>query len=223
MGDDETKDPIWRQYDLSFREDAHQLVAWGYLAARHLIAPDREEEDITGFIAEAIQAKLSSADIDARFDRYSLKDDNRVPGEGRTGKRRLKMDIIIESSFRPHHKPRPQYIFEAKRLCRPNQTLGDYLGEEGILRFLRGRYAADCPEVAMVGYVQTDTISYWAIALEKRFDGDSANQFRITEKLSKVGIISHLADEWISRHQRKSQMPITIFHIFLDCSALSDK
>ncbi len=220
MAGAESKNAIWREYDVSFREDAHQLLAWGYLAARHLIAPEREETEITGFIAEAIRAKLNSPDIEERFDRYSLQEDNPVAGERRIGKRRVRMDIIIESSFR---KPRPQYIFEAKRLCRPNQTLGDYLGGEGILRFLQGRYAADCPEVAMVGYVQTDTISYWAIALERRFDEDSANQFRITEKLSKTGIISHLADEWISKHQRENQMLITIFHIFLDCSALSDK
>jgi len=223
MAGDESNAAIWREYDLSFREDAHQLLAWGYLAARHLIAPEREETEITGFIAEAIRAKLNSPDIEERFDRYGLQEDNPVAGEGRIGKRRVRIDIIIESSFRPRHKPRPQYIFEAKRLCRPNQTLGDYLGGEGILRFLQGRYAADCPEVAMVGYVQTDTISYWAIALEKRFDEDSANQFRITEKLSKADIISHLADEWISKHQRESQMPITVFHIFLDCSALSNQ
>ncbi len=219
MPSHESRDAIWRAYDVSFREDAHQLLAWGYLAVRHLITSEREETEITGFIAEAIRAKLNSPDIEERFDRYGLQEDNPVAGEGRTGKRRVRMDIIIESSFRPRHKPRPQYIFEAKRLCRPNQTLGDYLGGEGILRFLQGRYAADCPEVAMVGYVQTDTISFWGIALEKRFDEDPTNQFRIVEKLSRVSTISHLTDEWVSEHLREGEMPITIFHIFLDCSA----
>ena len=223
MAGDESSGAIWREYDLSFREDAHQLLAWGYLGARHLIAPDREETEITGFIAEAIQAKLNSPDNDERFDRYSLKEDNPVAGEDRTGKRRVRMDIIIESSSRPRYLSRPQYTFEAKRLCRPNQTLGDYLSGEGLLRFLQGRYASHCPEVAMVGYVQTDTITYWTTVLEKRFDGDSANHFRITEKLSQISIVPHLTNEWVSKHQRESEMPIIIFHLFLDCSAPNGK
>ena len=217
MAGDENRDSVWREYDLSFREDAHQLLAWGYLDARHLITPRREETEVTGFIAEAIQLKLSSAEIDERFDRYSLQEDNPVSGEERTGKRRVRIDITIESSFRPRDKSRPQYIFEAKRLCRPNQTLGDYLGDEGILRFLQGRYAAHCPEVAMVGYVQTNTADYWATTLEVRLDSNSNNQFYLTEKLSPIEVIAHLPDEWVSKHLRESQMPISIFHIFLDC------
>ncbi len=208
---------VWREYDLSFREDAHQLLAWGYLAARPLITSGQEETDITGFIAETIQAKLDSPEIDERFNRYSLKEENPIAGEGRTGKRRMRLDITIESSQRPRNKIRPHYIFEAKRLCRPNQTLGDYLGDEGVLRFLQGRYAAAFPEVAMVGYVQTDTIIHWVTALGTRFDKDSVNRFRITEKLSQVPVIPHLTDEWMSGHIRESKMPITIFHIFLDC------
>src|SRR5258708_3524879 len=138
MESDESASTVWDAYEQSFREDAHQLLAWGYQDARQLITPDREETEITGFITEAIQARLSSSEIDERFGRYSLKDDNPVPGEGRTGKRRLKIDIIIESSFRPRHKQRPWYTFEAKRLCRPSHPIGNYTGEQGILRFIRG-------------------------------------------------------------------------------------
>lgn len=219
MATDENRNPIWREYDSSFREDAHQLLAWGYLDARHLITSNREETEITGFIAEAIQARLNSADIDERFDRYCLKEDNPVAGEGRIGKRRVRMDITIESSLRQRHLPRRQYIFEAKRLCNPNQTLGAYLGDEGLLRFLQERYAAACPEVAMIGYVQTDTIHHWITSLLARFDKDKSNRFRTTEKPSQISVIPHLTDEWVSNHLRKSQIPITIFHIFLDCSA----
>ena len=122
---DESASTGWDAYEQSFREDAHQLLAWGYQDARQLITPDREETEITGFVTEAIQARLSSAEIDECFDRYSLKDDNPVPGEGRTGKRRLKIDIIIESSFRPRHKSRPWYTFEAKRLCRPSRLISN--------------------------------------------------------------------------------------------------
>jgi hypothetical protein len=143
-------------------------------------------------------------------------EDNPVPGEGRTGKRRMRIDIIIEAT-RP--KPRPKYIFEAKRLCRPNHGISKYVGEEGIMRFIRDRYAADCPEVVMVGYVQTDAAAYWVVELEKQFSQSSAGQLRLTDELNKVSIISDFADEWSSCHRRLSGTPIVIFHLLLDCSA----
>ena len=217
----ESEGTVWSTYEQSFREDTHQLLAWGYQDARRLIAPDSEETEITGFIAEAIQVRLSSPAIDERFDRYSLKDDNPVPGEGRTGKRRMRIDIIIESSSRPRHKPRPWYTFEAKRLCRPSHPINRYVGREGIIRFVQGRYASDCPEVAMLGYVQTDTIGRWVAELTERFENDSANQLSITRKLFQVTIHPDLADEWSSSHKRTNGTPLTVFHLFLDCSVMS--
>jgi hypothetical protein len=218
MESDERVSTFWSEYDQSFREDAHQLLAWGYQDARQLITPDREETEITGFITEAIQARLNSAEIHERFNRYSLKDDNPVPGEGRTGKRRMRIDIIIESSSRPRHKPRPWYTFEAKRLCRPSHLISKYVGQEGIIRFVQGKYAADFPEVAMLGYVQTDTASYWITELTKLFAKDSKKQLSITQKLSRVAVHLDLTDEWSSGHRRVNGTPLTVFHLFLDCS-----
>jgi len=60
----ESETTSWNTYDQSFREDAHQLLAWGYQDARRLITPDREETEITGFIAEAIEARLDSPEIE---------------------------------------------------------------------------------------------------------------------------------------------------------------
>jgi hypothetical protein len=213
---DET-DAIWSSYDQSFREDVHQLLAWGYQDSLTLIDSEREETEITGFIAEAIQTRLDSFEIDERFDRYSIKDDNPIPGEGRTGKRKMRIDIIIECSLRPRAKIRPRYVFEAKRLRRPSHGLSTYVGDEGLLRFVQSRYAADCPEVAMVGYVQTDDVTYWVTALKKKFDVDSAGQLRIVEALSKISVIPDIVDEWASIHARQSGRHITICHLLLNC------
>ena len=210
----------WSSYDQSFREDAHQLLAWGYQDARQQIAPGREETEITGFIVEAIQERLNSPEIDERFDRYAIMEDNPVPGENRTGKRRMRIDIIIESSFRPRHKLRPRYIFEAKRLRKPSHPIGLYAGQEGLIRFIQGRYASDCPEVVMLGYVQTDTADRWIAELKKRFENDSANQLLLTESLLQVTIHPDLKDEWSSHHDRPNSTPLIVFHLFLDCSAM---
>lgn len=213
----EETDTIWKSYDQSFREDAHQLLAWGYQDSLTLITPEREETEITGFVAEAIQAKLDSFEIDERFDRYAVKDDNPVPGESRIGKHRRRMDIIIEGSHRPRRKPRPKYIFEAKRLSRQSHGIGKYLGDDGLLRFIQNRYAPDFPEGAMVGYVQTDDVTYWVAALKKHFTAESSGQFRLLSNLSEISIIPDLVDEWSSLHNRLSGTNIAIYHIFLNC------
>jgi hypothetical protein len=219
MVGDETRDTIWRQYDLAFREDAHQLLAWGYLDSCRRFTPQQEETEITGFIVDAIQSRLDSPTTPARFERYSVKEDNPVPGEGRTGKARRRIDIIIESA---RHQPRPQYIFEAKRLCRPGNTIGKYIGKEGMMRFISNRYAAECPEVAMIGYVQTDTANYWLAKLERHLNNDSASKLYIIAKLARVSVIADLKESWVSRHTRTNGNQLAIFHVLLNCSAQAD-
>ena len=118
MGQDEATGTSWSSYDQSFREDAHQLLVWGYNDSRHRVTSDLEETEVTGFIVEAIETKLSAPDMDERFDRYSIKEDNPVPGEGRTGKRRRRMDVIVECTYRPRHKQRPL----SSRTCKRSQA-----------------------------------------------------------------------------------------------------
>lgn len=219
MEQDETDGASWSSYDQAFREDAHQLLAWGYNDSRARITSDLEETEITGFIVEAIETRLSSPDIDERFDRYCIKEDNPVPGEGRTGKHRRRLDVIVECSFRPRDKPRPKYVFEAKRLRRPGHPIGDYVGDEGVKRFVYARYAAECPEVAMVGYVQSDDAEYWIERLGEQFDNDSADEFRVREALSKKSVISDLPNEWGSGHLRINETLVAIYHILLDCTS----
>jgi hypothetical protein len=206
--------PTWDCYNDSFRRDAHQLLAWGYEDARHKITSDSEETEITGFIAEAIQSKLDSLDIPKRFARYGVSEDKPITGENRTGKRRRRIDIIIEYH---QHGPNPKYVFEAKRLCKPNQKMRDYCGKEGLLRFVDGRYAAEFPEVAMVGYMQSHTLQYWTDKLQRAFDNDTENKLRIEETFCKISVIISLSSEWVSKHKRVKKSSITIHHIFLDC------
>ena len=219
MGRDEARPAGWESYDESFREDAHQLLAWGYEGARHRITSSLEETEITGFIVEAIEVRLSSPEVDERFDRYCVKEDNPAPGEGRTGKRRRRMDVLVECTSRPRDKPRPRYILEAKRLRRPSHRIDYYAGDEGVKRFVTGLYASDCPEVAMVGYVQSDDARYWMERLEELFDNDSADEYRVREKLSETRVIPDLPDEWGSGHLRINGTSVMIYHVLLDCTS----
>lgn len=205
---------ISREYADVFRKDVHQLLAWGVEGARHKFKSGQEETEITGYIAEAINNRLSAHDTAERFNRYSIKEDGPVSGENRSGKNRRRLDIVVECNF---YRPRPHYIFESKRLCRSSHPIAKYTGNEGLQRFIRGIYAPQCSEAAMVGYIQSDSPEYWQKELDGEFRGPSRKSLKLKKILAKKEVIPSLPYEWMSEHRRVKRVPITVYHIFLIC------
>jgi hypothetical protein len=212
-------DPNWiATYDKFLRRDAHQLLAWGYEDARININPTLEETEITGFIAEKIDKKFDDPDTPSRFDRYYLSEDKPITGEGRTGKYRRRLDLVVEWSG---CKPRPKYVFEAKRLCKNRDPISGYTGNDGLQRFVTGKsYATQYPEAAMIGYIQSDNYEYWIRELTRKFT-ESNNGLSIIKELTQVEVIASLPNELVSQHDRSTGSPITVYHILLDCSEIS--
>lgn len=211
-----TSNSQWIQvYEKSFRKDAHQLLAWGYQDSLGKIHADLQEEEITGFICAAIEERLNDPQINKRFDRYFLNEEKPISSQGRTGKKRFRLDIVIQDS---RAKPRQEYIFEAKRLRRKSHSIGDYTGKDGMQCFIDNRYASKCPEAAMIGYLQSDNYCYWQQELQRKFNQDTDNKLRLNGELRQVELISSLPHEYLSQHQRVSETLIIIYHIFLDCS-----
>lgn len=205
----------WRNaYEQPFLTDVHQLLAWGYGDARSQIGPAQEEQEITGLIVEAMRARLSDVSTEARFDRYSVREGPPVPGDGRLGKRRRRVDIILESAST---RPRREFAFEAKLLRRNGFPIGLYTGDDGLQCYVRGVYAGSSPAAAMVGYVQTDSPDRWYGELQRKLDGDGCSGLCVDQKLSRCAVISSLPHEWVSVHRRNGLGLITVFHIFLDC------
>jgi hypothetical protein len=197
-------------YELFFRREAHRLIALGYEKSRCKINCKLEETEITGFICEKIEEQLI---IDPRLFHYSLKEDNPTKGENRTGKSRRRLDIVIQCSY---SIPRQNYIFEAKRLATSGYPIGKYLGEEGLQLFIDGIYACDCPEVGMIGYVQKGSFEHWEKELCQQLP--ITTELLARKKPKKIKIIDDLEYEWVSKHDRKINKPVTVYHIFLDCS-----
>jgi hypothetical protein len=209
-------DPAWSDYCATFRQDAHQLLAWGYEDARRQLTPDLEEDDITGLISEAVEERLDGIDTPDYWNRYAIKEQARVRKTGAAGKRRKIMDIVVQCS--DGTKPRPEFVFEAKRLRKNGYPIGNYAGSEGLLRFVRCEYAAGWPEAALVGYMQSDGASYWSAELSRCFRSDAAGHLACTVQPVKTHAISNLPDEWVSKHARVDRSTVTIYHIFLDCT-----
>jgi len=218
MGSEELNSFARSSYDYGFRRDAHQLLAWGYQDALPGIHYNLQEEEITGLIVEAIEKRLDNPSTPEEFDRYSVDEEKPIAVEGRKGKKRRRLDLVVVSG---HSRPRPKYIFEAKRLRKNSYPIGKYVGEDGLQCFVKGVYASQYPEAAMVGYVQSDAESYWESELKRSFDGDLNNDLRIIQLLQKVQVLSSMPDVWVSEHGRITGSSIAMYHIFLSCSASS--
>jgi len=208
----------WDIYQQAFREDAHQLLAWGYADSRSRSTPDDEEEVISTYIAEAIDRRLDDPRTQESFTRYSIHNVHFVSPGGQTGKRQLRLDLMLEQCG---IRPKRHFVFEAKRLKTGSHPIGDYTGKDGLGRFVSGLYAASDPEAAMVGYMQNRDSLYWFSELERIFNDDESSgrrDLRIAERLRKISVVPDLATEWSSTHTRTRSNPIRVFHIYLDCS-----
>ncbi len=198
--------PAWA----AFRRHCHHFLAIGYEEALHRIQSEPDEEtDITGYICEALE-EWFRAHPDESLP-FFIKDDPPLRESGRTGKRRPRTDIIISYAA----GKRPEFFFEAKRLnC--TKAASQYTGENGMGCFIGERYARQCHEASMIGYVQSDSLEHWKNALQIRVDN-----LRSDLKVEAISTASSFKDsfplEWSSTHRRWATAQIRLFHILLDC------
>jgi len=205
-------------FSTSFREHAHLLVHWGYEGARHRIqhpenTKDKEETSITGFLKKAINDRLYAFEQADWCKYYSVHEESPVETEGRSGKRRPRVDLIIESAF----GGRCQYIFEAKPLKKSKHPVSGYTGSDGMGCFISGKYASRYDEAGMLGYVQSDCLAEWKDKVKRKICQD-AEKLSLTGSQRDEQVIDAFPLEWVSEHNRNSvTRSIAIYHILLDC------
>jgi hypothetical protein len=213
----------WDDYLPRLREDAHLLLAWGYAATRGKLPGARDEYEITGLLAEAMERRINDPATPERFMFYSVHNERPVSPMGELGKRRPKLDIQIECCG---IRPKRYYTFEAKRLrdddrAGASDSLHQYLGDEGIGRFVAGRYEAETAEAAMLACIQAHDAEFWMGLLTRAFIedvGSGRNRLNIVEQVQSCRIIAELPDEASTRHRRNSGSVIRLLHIFLSCT-----
>jgi len=212
----------WDEYIKVLREDAHQLLAWGYADTRPKLANAKDEYEMTGLLAEAMEARINAPETPDKFTLYAVHNEKPTSPSGELGKKRPRLDIQIE---RCGVKPKPSFTFEAKRLrddagANKSATMRHYLGADGIRRFIGGRYAADSLEAAMLGCIEAHDAEFWFAQVGNEFDSDAANggtQFASVGGLERVAVVPEFPDECVSVHKRVSGTSIRIFHLFIDC------
>lgn len=213
---------LWSVYGEVFRLHAHQLLAWAHADCRHRFHDGLTEPDMTGLLAEAMKSRLNThPETPEAYDHYWIGDQEPHSPAGELGNDRLRLDITV---IRNGVRPRLTFVFEAKRLRTNGYPIGKYVGDGGMGDFISGRYAADAPEAAMVALFENRDPDYWHSELRRAIDEDSKSEspsLKLTQALSALTILAELPHELESTHQRHGQLPIRLFHIFLECSPQS--
>lgn len=207
---------IFEKFSYIFRMHAHLLIAWAHKDIELLLNTD-DEEEITGLLYRSIDNELCSGRL-RWFSNYSVKNEAPISNGKLQGKNRKVIDLIIELVAQKGH---PKYVFEAKPLNYPKryQRTPNYIGRDGIERFLKGEYAdytANYPELGMLGYVLSDSPELWRERLKKAIQKKKA-VLQLKVPPQNVHLIDALPLEWTSTHERDADRPITIYHILLDC------
>jgi hypothetical protein len=199
--------PTWA----AFRRHCHRFLAIGYRQALPRIQSEPDQEtDITGYICEAIDNWFREHPEESFV--FFIKDDPPLSGGGRTGRRRLRTDIIISYAA----GNRPEFFFEAKRLHHTKAIASRYIGEAGMGCFISGRYASNCHEAAMIGYVQSDTPERWQVTLQLNVE-KRRKDLQLDRIINGVSFAESFPLEWTSCHRRSSLPALSLFHIVLDC------
>lgn len=212
----------WDVYLIELREDAHQLLAWGYADSRLALNQAQDEYEMTGILADRMDARINSPRTPDRFMLYAVHNERPTSPAGELGKKRPKLDIQIE---RCGKRPKPLFTFEAKRLrddanCGVSDTMRHYLGSEGVGRFVKGRYAPESPEAAMLGCIQAHNADFWFAKVDAAFRDDvmrGGSLYAVTVSLHLANVIADLPSERVSVHARLTGTSIRIFHLFIDC------
>ncbi len=216
------RDQAWLDYfHGGFTEGSHQLLSWGYQDARGKIGSDDTEEAISKAIVRAIKTRQNAFDMPERFENFFVEVETHPMEDDRSGINCPRIDIAVEGN---HIKPRPHFVFEAKRLKKGSHSIGGYVGKDGLGCFLCCQYAENYPSAAMIGYMQDEnSFSHWKKELNKTF-----------KNVSKFNVKKHLEDysaspnsfpyERVSCHGRTKNgqvhSDIRIHHIFLECHTI---
>jgi hypothetical protein len=199
-------------YQTSFVDRIHRILSLGYARLDGPTFAESEEEDITGELARAMQAALEDASAPGWAKHFWPHEETRIHEPGRLGKRRRRVDVeIIQCGV----VPRPRFRFEAKRLHDAGSQRA-YLGDEGLGRFLGGRYAKDDEIAGMLGYVQRGPIDHHATSLAGALEAN-----REKYHLAKGGgwaespVVGDLPTFRSIHYRAQPLPPITLLHTLL--------
>ena len=202
------------RYRKAFVKHVHILLWMGYSRLMRSTLPNLDEPAISGLICENIEAVFDDAKSPKWVDDYEIHDDPPVHDCSRRGKRRRRIDIKLKSR---RTRPRLRFCFEAKRL-RTSSSVSEYLGKNGLGRFLDGSYSAEQAIGGLIAYVQADDCDGWCSKITTRLDTET-HKLECSGMWTLATITNYLPHTYRTIHKRvKPLTNITIIHTLLDCT-----
>ena len=203
-------------YVVGFHHQALTLiiVACDILKATGADYTNTEEPEITGEVVHYARQYIDTQNNHGWAWRYTVHDDPPENTGGRKGKDRKKVDIIIERAQRGKH---PRIRFEAKRLKRPDFTVGIYVGKEGLGEFISGNYAPECDTAGMLGYIQSDDCDYWAEQIPVALSKKKTEVHLTKDGQWQKADLENVDDCYKTRHNRPTvKGELLVYHLLLD-------
>lgn len=189
------------------------MLVWQ--AAVSGLPDDVEEDAITGALVARLRGNPNTR---ALFHYYDLQHPPIRLTEGQVEGHRLRIDLAVVVD-----QQRGTYLaYECKKLNvrhadgAPRSQAGRYVGEDGMMRFVTGKYAGDLPVACMLGYVMDGNLQ-WAYT---RVTASVTSHRRALglqgppRPVSPIGVFQR----FVTEHDRGSG-PIEIRHALLPLAA----
>jgi hypothetical protein len=193
------------------RVHAVTLIWLGYRRLRPAAFATAEEDDITGELVRALRLVLQDPSSPNWVDHYEVREQVPLNVHEKHGKRRPKMDIEVE---RHRRGIRPCLGFEAKRLGR-GETVGGYLGSEGLTAFLTGYYPTTHGEAGMLGYIQERTNDEWSAKLARELSLNATQHRLVQGRQLQRFYVESTMPAFSSEHTDTEGKPLQVIHVLL--------
>jgi hypothetical protein len=210
--------PVAPEYLERFIVDAHIIVAEGYTRLDPAALASKEEPDISGLIVRNSRGWLDNPESPEWTRSYFITEEKFEDESALEGMRRPRIDVHVESNVR---RPRPRFVFEAKRLYR-SDSVAEYVGEKGLGALCDGTYAGSACAAGMLGYVQHGTVDDSTSRVGKKLALGRAVYGLPTEGVvwTEIEMDARLGTSRLSRHTRfGGTTTIDVYHSFLRCCA----
>lgn len=206
-------------YRRAFLAGVHKLLRLAYSMLTPSDYVGAEEEDITGEMRKHMRYLTEDAPTEPWMNFYSVHNEDPVDDvldpetkKKRKGKKRPRLDIRFVWKQRI---PNTSFCVEAKRLYRRDSP-SKYVGDDGLGAFLSGYYAKGSDASGMLGYVQAESLNHWLPRLTVKIGraGGGGAKSRL-QPLVKQMFEGGPNEVYVSRHSRKGDCAIEVFHTFL--------
>ena len=204
----------WLPIGFAFVRSVLDLLATGAgnLHSKHVVTPSMREDRISQRLNEEMEALHRGSDSD--IVNWSMRPARSAPG-------RPDDTFEVDFTFHADRYPRDQRWYlgvEAKKLGSSDSRLARLYVNQGVLRFVTGKYSLGHDHSVMLGYVVTGPIDGAATRVKTAMDRNAVKTQQCSEFSPLRGSYNHPYVYSSGHLQLNAQEPFKVVHLFVDLS-----